>query len=76
MLGTGGASPSLASTRGRIKLTPRGGGALVRSGPDMEGFLLFLAGDTDRSPSGLVLELASFDGLRMRGSDGLLKKGS
>ena len=72
LFGTGGASPSLASTRGRIKLTPRGGGALVRSGPDIEGFLLSLAGDIDRSPFGPV----SLDGLRMRGSDGRLKKPS
>jgi hypothetical protein len=36
--GTGGASPSLESILGLIKLAPRGGSGRLRSGPEMEGF--------------------------------------
>ena len=73
--GIGGASPSLASVLGLIKLTPRGGAGRDRSGPDVDGFRC-LGGD-------LLIDLAfpigiswSFDGLLATGSDGLLSGGS
>ena len=75
--GTGGASPILWSVLGLIKLAPRGGSGLERSGPEIDCFLC-LGGDplTDLSlPMGLP---DSFDGLRIlaSGSDGLLNGGS
>jgi hypothetical protein len=76
-VGTGGASPSLPLVLGLIKLPPRGGSGLVRSGPDMDCFLC-LGGDplTDLSfPRDLP---DSLEGLRIlvSGSDGLLYVGS
>jgi hypothetical protein len=79
--GTGGASPSLLSTLDLIKLAPRGGRGLERSGPENDCFrALDLDGDLllDRSMSVGLLPL-SFDGLRIcgpgPGSDGLLIEG-
>ena len=77
LAGTGGASPSLVPVLGLIKLAPRGGSGLVRSGPETDCFRC-LGGDPliDLSlPMGLP---DSFDGLRILapGSDGLLNVGS
>lgn len=72
LTGTGGALPSLASTLGLIKLAPRGGRGLVRSGPDTDGFRC-LAGDFDLFP---MPGPDSLEGLRILDpsatSDGLL----
>lgn len=76
--GTGGTSPALpAAVLGLIRLAPRGGSGLVRSGPDIDCFLC-LGGDPliDLSfPIGLP---DSFEGLRILalGSDGRRNVGS
>lgn len=70
-VGTGGASPDFEFILGLIRLAPRGGSGLVRSGPDIDGCGL-LGGD----PFGLR---PTFDGLRSwasLGAEGLLSEGS
>jgi hypothetical protein len=79
--GIGGASPGLVAVLGRIKLVPRGGRGLVKSGPDTEGFRC-LGGDPlgDRPCSSGHVPLSTFDGLRIpelfAGSEGLRNGGS
>jgi hypothetical protein len=77
LAGMGGASAILTSILGLIRLAPRGGRGLDKSGPDIEGFLCF-GGDplTDLPLSIGPLLLKSFDGLRILSpiadSEGLL----
>ena len=77
LVGRGGASPGLVAVLGLIKLAPRGGSGLVRSGPEVDCFRC-LGGEplTDLSlPMGLA---DSFDGLRIlaSGTDGRLNVSS
>ena len=60
--------PGFVSALGLIKLLPRGGSGLVRSGPDTEAFRC-LGGDplTERCSSKGILPLGSFDGPRIPG---------
>lgn len=76
-VGRGGSSPSLVSVVDLIRLAPRGGSGLVKSGPVMD-FFLPLGGDPlfDLSfPKGV---LDASEGLRNLApdSDGLLDAGS
>src|SRR6266536_3737282 len=74
--GTGGTSPGFVPALGLIKLVPRGGSGLVRSGPDAEAFRC-LGGDplTERCSSNGILPFGSLDGPRIpgpgAGSEGL-----
>jgi hypothetical protein len=68
--GTGGASPSRASVLSLIRLAPLGGRGLERSGPEID---CFLCGDVDFSLPAWNRLLDSLDGLRIRGSEGLLE---
>lgn len=71
--GTGGASPSLISVLDLIKLVPRGGRGLDKSGPEVDG-LLCCSGGPPANPSGILGRLPGpIDGVRVvdSGSDGL-----
>lgn len=75
LVGTGGASPSLASCLGLIRLAPRGGSGLERTGPEID-FFRCGAGERGSPRSACSLSLGSLVALYApgaeRGSDGLL----